>query len=80
MAERLDQLMNKVDEVLLRLEKLKAEKLELEQENRDLRQQVSQLQHECDALKLKRNDQVSLVRSKLSSMLNRVEELEKAGF
>lgn len=80
MSDRLELLDKKVSQVLDRLESLKQDNASLKAENASLKSHLGQLQQDFSSLKLTQNDQAELIRSKLVSVLGRIEELEKAGF
>lgn len=80
MADKLEILKQKVTEVIARLDSLQGENTELVKENRELKRQISVLRAELDHLRLEQADQKMAVKSRLATMLNRVEELEKIGF
>ncbi|MCP4684334.1 MAG: cell division protein ZapB [bacterium] len=79
MSDRLELLDKKVSQVLDRLESLKRDNASLKDENASLRSQLGQLQQDLDSMKLSQNDQADVIRSKLVSVLGRIEELEKSG-
>jgi len=80
MSDRLELLDKKISQVLDRLESLKQDNASLKVENASLKSQLGQLQQDLNTLKLNQNDQGEMIRSKLVSVLGRIEELEKSGF
>lgn len=79
MTDSLKLLEEKVSKVLSRLEEIKAENRTLKEENRALQRETTGLKQQFDQLKLDQNDQSDKVRTKLASLLGRIEELEKLG-
>jgi len=79
MSDRLELLDKKISQVLDRLENLKQDNASLKEENAVLKSQLGQLQQDIDSMKLSQNDQAEVIRSKLVSVLGRIEELEKSG-
>ena len=80
MPDKLKLLEEKVVLVLSKLDGLKEDNATLRKENVDLRSQVSELQKGFENLRLNHNDQSDLLRSKLASVLERIEHLEKIEF
>ena len=80
MSDRFELLDKKISQVLDRLESLKKDNASLKVENKTLKSQLSQLQQDINSLKLNQNDQAEMIRTKLVSVLGRIEELEKSGF
>lgn len=80
MREKLLLLEEKVTEILSRLENLKEDNDMLRREKADLESQLASLRRDFDSLQLSHNDQSSQVKAKLTSVLDRIEELEKVGF
>jgi len=79
MSDRLELLDKKISQVLDRLENLKQDNASLKEENAVLKSQLGQLQQDIDSMELSQNDQAEVIRSKLVSVLGRIEELEKSG-
>ncbi|RKX27592.1 MAG: hypothetical protein DRP45_00720 [Candidatus Zixiibacteriota bacterium] len=79
MAEKFELLDRKVKQVLQQLDGLKDDNTILRKENRQLQTQLTELKSDFDNLKLNHNDQSELIKTKLISMLTRIEELEKIG-
>ncbi len=80
MSDRLELLDKKISQVLDRLDNLKKDNASLKEENASLKSQLGQLQQDLNTLKLSQNDQSETIKSKLVSVLSRIEELEKSGF
>jgi FtsZ-binding cell division protein ZapB len=80
MSDRLELLDKKISQVLDRLDSLKKDNEALKEENGSLKSQLGQLQQDLNILRLGQNDQAEMIRSKLVSVLGRIEELEKSGF
>ena len=76
MADKLAMLSQKVDEVLKRLEELRAENTTLKAENVNLSSELSKLKKEYSELTLNKNDQADAVRTRLASVLERLNQLE----
>lgn len=79
MPDNIRVLETKISQVLEKLETLKAENGELHAENRMLRSQLNGLKQEFDRFRMEHNDQVEAVKSKLATLLGRIEELEQIG-
>ncbi len=79
MSEKLELLEQKVSQVLSRIEELKADNDLLREANVELKDKLVGLKRDFDALKLEQNDLADRVKTKLISILSRVEELEKIG-
>ena len=77
MTDTLDQISQKVDQLLQVVKNLKVENSSLQGENRQLKAQMVELGKEHKSLSLKSADQSELVRSKLQSVLSRLDELEQ---
>ncbi len=69
-------LREKVERILTLLEHVKQENRSLREENKKLREQLSSIQKEYNNFKLKDADKAQNVKSKLISILDRLEELE----
>ena len=79
MSDAMDLLQGRVAEAVARLDKLQGENKRLMAENDELKGQMAELRSELESLRLSHNDRTSAVRTRLASMLSRVEELEKIG-
>ena len=77
MTDTLDQISQKVDQLLQVVKNLKVENASLHGENKELKVQLADAGKEHKSLSLKSADQSELVRSKLKSVLTRLDELEK---
>ena len=69
----------KVDRVLAQLDELKAENIALKEENSELRSELVKIKRDFESLKLTHTDRSNQVKTKLVSVLNRLEELEATG-
>jgi len=76
MGDRLSLVESKVEAVLELVEKIKAEKAVLTEENDQLRIELAQLRKQISALRVEKADKGENVRSKLQLILSRVDELE----
>ena len=76
MSGKLESLAEKVEKVLVLLDKVKGENASLKQENEELRAKMAGIKKECRQLKLGSADQSEAVKSRLMSVLGRLEELE----
>ncbi|MBD3403618.1 cell division protein ZapB [candidate division GN15 bacterium] len=79
MSDKLARIEDRVDKLLALVERLKDDNRRLREQNRGLKADMAELQREFDSLRLSQNDQAGAVRAKLSSVLNRIEELESMG-
>lgn len=79
MSDVLQLLEDKVGRVLAKLDELKSANVALTSENQQLKAQVQRLEKEFNQFRLERNDQGTMIKSKLVNALNRIEELEKIG-
>lgn len=76
MSDRLNRLAEKVDEVLIRLDSMKSENRELKAGNTKLKSELLGLKKEHDSLMLEKNDRSDHLKSKLISVLSRLDELD----
>jgi len=76
MAEHLEQLEAKIGELVDRYVSLKERFDESLKVNEELRTELSSLRQEFDAFRLINNDRTRLVKTKLGSVLGRIDELE----
>lgn len=76
MSEKLQQLAQKVDLVLSRLEQVQAENRTLKFEKDNLKKELLQLRKEHEAVLVQQNDRSEKVRSRLSVILERLDQLE----
>jgi peptidoglycan hydrolase CwlO-like protein len=79
MGDKFELLESKVKQVLQQMESLKTDNTELKQENKQLRSDLKKIKSDFNELKLVHNDQADLIKTKLLSVLSRIEELEKIG-
>lgn len=79
MSDKLERLDKKISQVLDRLEHLKQDNASLKEENASLKSQLSKVQQDLSSMKLSQSDQAEMIKSKLVSVLGRIEELEKSG-
>jgi regulator of replication initiation timing len=76
-SDTLDQIAQKVDRLLDVVKNLKSENAALTADNRKLKTELSGLDKKRQSVSLKAADQSDAVRTKLQTVLNRLEELEK---
>lgn len=76
MNDKLTQIENRVEQVLSLVEELRVDNRKLREQNESLKAEMAELRREFDTLQLTHNDQTGAVRSRLTSVLNRIEELE----
>jgi len=76
MSGKFESLAEKVEKVLALLDKVKCENASLKQGNAELRAKMASINKECRQLKLGSADQSEAVKSRLMSVLGRLEELE----
>ncbi len=76
MQGKLELLAERVEKVLGLLDRVKHENLSLKQENERFKAELVGLRKECRELKLENADRSQAVKSKLMSVLDRLEELE----
>jgi len=79
MTDQINLLEEKVSQVLQRLTVLQKENGSLRQENNALTDQLSQLRRDFDKFRVEHNDQTDAVKTRLTSLLSRIEELEQLG-
>ena len=77
MTDTLDQISQKVDQLLQIVKNLKVANASLQGENEQLKTQLTEFGKEQKSLSIKSADQSELVRSKMQSVLNRLDELEE---
>jgi FtsZ-binding cell division protein ZapB len=77
MSDKLELMFDKVEKVLERMEKLKDENSSLKRENDHLKTQLANIHKEYNSLKLDRVDQDDRIRSKLVTILTRLDQLEE---
>jgi hypothetical protein len=76
MKARIRQLAERVDKVIALANQLKAANEELKSENAKLKSELSEVKKELREFKLGHSDKAEAVRSRLTSVLSRLEELE----
>ena len=76
MGERLSLVETKVEEVLELVERLNYDKAVLEDENEQLKAELTLLRKQFSTLKADKADKNETVRSKLQLVLSRIDELE----
>ena len=76
MSDKFELLEEKIGKVVQVVDLLRSENVSLQQENSSLQKQLTRLGQELHQLKLTQNDQADAVKTKLSTLLNRIEELE----
>ncbi|HWR82335.1 MAG TPA: cell division protein ZapB [Candidatus Deferrimicrobium sp.] len=74
--EKLDLLAKRVEQLVAVLQNVKQENLVLKQENAGLAAELAALKAECRELRLGRADRSEQVRTRLTAILGRLEELE----
>jgi len=79
MSTKLQLLEEKIGQVLARLDEFKTANGTLMTENRRIKTQMAKLEKDFNKLRLDHNDQTAAMKSKLTAMLGRIEELEKIG-
>ena len=79
MTEQLSQIEKKITNLLDKFDSLKGDNATLRLENKNLKEEVAKLSQDFNALKITQNDQANQVKTKLTSVLSRIEELEKIG-
>jgi len=79
MTDKFKLLEEKVGKVLQKLQVFNDENVSLRQENASLKDELANLKQEFKQFRLEQNDQAELVKSKLATLLGRIEELEKIG-
>ncbi len=79
MADKFQMLEDKVGKVLQKIEALTGENKSLKSENEQLESELTGLKQEFKQFRLQQNDQAEAIKSKLASLLSRIEELEKIG-
>ena len=77
MEDKLTLLAEKVEKLVSLVETLKLENSQLKQDKADLTTEVDHLKKEQEQLKLAESDRSEKVQSKLSGILNKLDELER---
>lgn len=79
MTERFDELEAKVNQMIKLIGDLRQDNSRLKDENHSLHNELDNTRQQLEQLKLRQNDQTETVKAKLSSILQRIEELEHLG-
>ena len=79
MTDKIKLLEDKVGQVLSRLDDLQGENVSLKEQNTGLKSELVELQRTFKQFKLENNDRAEQVKSKLATLLARIEELEQIG-
>lgn len=80
MSDKLKLLEKKAEQVLAKMQELRKDNDGLRQTKADLESQLAVLKRDYESLRLDHNDRSAQMKAKLSTVLNRIEELEKIGF
>ena len=79
MSDKIMLLEEKVSQVLSRLDGLQSENASLKEQNAGVKSELVELQQAFKQFQLEHNDRAEQVKSKLSTLLGRIEELEQIG-
>ena len=79
MSDKIALLEEKIGQVLSRLDDLQNENVSLKKQNAGLSGELAELQQAFKEFRLDRNDRAEQVKSKLATLLGRIEELEQVG-
>ncbi len=79
MADKFELLEQRIAQVIAKLEELRADNDRLRETNTGLESQLTEIKHQFKSLQLSQHDQSELIKSRLASVLSRIEELEKIG-
>ena len=79
MSDKIMLLEEKVGQVLSRLDGLHSENVTLKEQNDGLKSELAELQQAFKVFQLEHNDRAEQVKSKLTALLGRIEELEQIG-
>ena len=77
--EKIKQLASQVDKLVAWLEQVRKENEQFRSENTELKQEIQQLRNEVFSLKQDKADRSQVVKTKLTSILDRLDELEQIG-
>ena len=77
MDSKLNQLTEKIELLITKLEKLQAENKQLKEENQSLISQMNSHKTNFESLKLRSSDDNEKVKTKLTTILNRLDQLEE---
>jgi len=75
-SDKFSRLEERVDQIVDRIQVLTKENSDVRSENDQLKKELAGLRRELDSLKVAQADQAEAVRTKLSSVLERIGELE----
>lgn len=79
MSDKIKLLEEKVSQVLGKLDGIQDENARLKDQNSALKAELTELQQEFKQFQLQQNDRSEQVKSKLATLLGRIEELEQIG-
>jgi FtsZ-binding cell division protein ZapB len=79
MADKISELEDRVGQVLKLVEQLRRENSNLKRQNKSGVEELSELRRRCHELEVANKDQTAAVKSRLTSVLSRIEELERLG-
>ena len=79
MLDKFEQLESKIGQLVERYTALKEHFDSVSRENENLKTELSSLKQEFEAFRLLNNDRSELVKTRLGSVLGRIEELESLG-
>ncbi len=79
MSDKIKLIEEKVSKVLEKLDGLKEENISLRDQNAGLKSELTELQRAFKQFQLEQNDRAEQVKSKLATLLGRIEELEQIG-
>lgn len=77
MSKKLDKLIERVEKLIERVETLQDENSTIKKENRKIRSELMALQKDKKSLMLSATDQSDTVKTKLTRILNRLDQLEE---
>ena len=75
-SDKFSRLEERVDQIVDRIQVLTKENSDVRSENDQLKKELAGLRRELDSVKVAQADQAEAVRTKLSSVLDRIGELE----
>ena len=79
MADKLKALEDKINQILERMEQIRKQNQELQDDNISLKADLVKARRALEALQLLENDRSEIIRTKLTSVLGRIDELESIG-
>ncbi len=77
MDAKLDILSEKIELLITKLETLQTENKQLKEDNNRLSADIQTYKHDYEALKLSSTDKNEVVKTKLTTILNRLDQLEE---